>query len=670
MRFSIRFVFALLLCVFFDSAAFSAETQKEKSVSLDAADESRTRPPWALDDVVVTAKRIPGLQMDPHSIPAHITVIPAEEIARTGARTTLDVLQQMPGVSVLDTRFGMGADGSVNLRGIVNGSRSAVLVLVDGIRQNRVTGDEVHWLAIPVNQIERMEVLRGGAGTIYGEGALAGVINIVTKRGGPRPLGGDSSLETGSYGWLRSVINAGGAKDAWSYNFSVTRQLWDGYRDSTSSRASTVSASATWTPRPETSIDMTTSFHDDTSHFAGGLTTATVERDRRNPGTFSGFFEDKIAQFGATVTQQIGEAWTLVGNLFARQWDEDITTTGTFANIAPSHGGGLRAAHEMGRDFWHAATVAGFELFDEKATTGLRTSTLSESNREGGAAFIEETLKLFQKWVLTAGVRYDKSFYKEDLAFPTFTGKIKFSGSSPKVGLNYLLNDTASTYVSWARSFKAPNIDDLDAVLPPFTDSVDVKPQVADTAETGVRWDAAPWAKFQGAVFHTHIDNEIIFNAGTFSNQNFTTRRVGTEWSVHGGRWNDRLLYGATYALVKARFSKGDLTGNVIPGTPEHIITLRASYRIAPWLEAASDYRWVDTPFRINNLANTLPGDIYGVADMSLRYLRPRHEIYFTIQNFLDEEYSSFQSSSGTAVSTGENPAPPRTFLIGAKVKL
>lgn len=624
----------------------------------------------ASEEVVVTAKRVPGLHVPLREVPSHVTVVTEEEIAQSGARTTPELLQQLAGISLLDTRgFGLGASGGTNTRGVVNSSRTGALVLVDGIRLNRLSGDEVHWLSVPLASIERIEVIRGGGGTIYGEGALSGVINIRTKRGADKPLRAQERTEAGSLGWWRSATTLEGTKGRWSYGAGFTRQLWDGYRDSTSSRASTANLAATWTPWPGTTVDWTASHHEDTSHFAGGLTNPTVERNRRSPGSFSGFFEEHITQAGVTVTHQVGD-WTLVGSATQRLWESDSTTTSTFANIAPSRGAGLRAGCRWVRPQMEMLTVLGGDLYEDKVTTGTRGTALSESNRDGGALFIEETIKLFKRWIVTAGFRYDRSDYEETLTFPTFEGALLFNGRSPKVGVTYLVNDQTSLYASWARSFKAPNIDDLDAILPPYNDNVQVQPQTADTTEAGVRWSRFPWLRLQATAYHMRIDDEILFNPDTFANANFTTRRVGAELAATGSLWEGRLTYGATYTYVNARFLKGSFTGYKIPGTPEHRITLMGRARLTPWLTAEADFLWIDTPFRINNFLNTLPADIYGVVNTTLRYTRPRHELFLTVQNLLDEEYTNFQASGGTDVATGENPAPPRTVLLGAKLSL
>lgn len=646
------------------------------SLSWAATEDSSKVPetPPVADELVVTARRVPGLTVNARELPANVSVVTESDIVRSGAQTTVGVLQQLDGVSVFDSRgAGLGADGTVNLRGIVNSSRTGALVLVDGVRQNRMTGDEVHWSAIPMTQVERIEVIRGGGGTIYGEGALAGVINIVTKRGATKPLVAEQSVEGGSYGWWRGVTTARGTEGPWSYGGTFTRQLWNGYRDSTSTRASDAHLAATWSPHPETVLDLTATHHDDTSYFAGGLTPAQVRQDRRNPGGFHGFFHDQITSVGTTLTQRLGEAWTFVGTTSYRLWRSDSTTTSVFENIAPSVNGGLRLAHQVTWPGLESTAVIGMELARDKATTGTRRpggSALSESDKYSEAGFLDETLKVLKRWVITAGFRYDHSSYHEDLTFPTFNGKLRFKGTSPKLGLTYLLNDRTALYTSWTQSFKAPNIDDLDAVLPPYNDNVGVEPQTARTLEGGIKWTTAPWLHLDATLFQTRIRNEILFNPSTFANTNFPTRRTGLELAARGSAWHERFSYGAAYTFVRARFTKGDFTGYVVPGTPEHQVTARATYRVTPWLEGTVDYRWIDTQFRINNFVNTLPGSAYGVANATVRYVRPNHELFFTLQNLTNKQYSEFQSSNGTAISTGENPAPPRTFIVGSRVKL
>jgi outer membrane receptor protein involved in Fe transport len=72
--------------------------------------------------------------------------------------------------------------------------------------------------------------------------------------------------------------------------------------------------------------------------------------------------------------------------------------------------------------------------------------------------------------------------------------------------------------------------------------------------------------------------------------------------------------------------------------------------------------------FRINDFTNVLPGDNYGVLNLGVRFEYDACTVYATVENATNEEYTSFQSSNGVTVSTGDNPAPPMTVLVGVRI--
>ncbi|MBI3318051.1 MAG: TonB-dependent receptor [Candidatus Omnitrophica bacterium] len=630
-------------------------------------EESGEEEPVFLGDLLVTPKRVPGLAVSESRYPGNATVISESEISASGQRTMTELLNRLEGVQMIDSRgFGMGADSGLNLRGFVNSSRTNALVLVDGVRQNRITGDEVHWQAIPVEQVERIEVIRGGAGTIYGEGAFSGVVNVITKKGGVKPLQVEGSAEVGSYSHLRATSVVRGAQKRFSYSLGTTRQEEGGYRDRVLSRGTTVNLFTGFAVSPRTQLDLHLSNHQDTTNFAGGITRAQVEQDRKRAGSFPGLFDEHIDRVSLELTHGAGSGWTGVGNLFWSRWESDSLTTNRFATIASTKGVGLRASHEAAGRIWKATSVFGVDAADDKATTGNRTAAKSESNRVAAGLFIEETLDLFDRLGVTAGFRYDKSRYEEDLTFPAFAGTLRFSGSSPKGGLTYQVSDRMSLFASVARSFKAPNIDDLDAVLPPFNDATDLQPQEANHLEAGFRWNPVRWARIKLAGFGVHTKDEILFNPFTSANANFTTRRAGLELGLEGDLpWRGITTYG-TYSLLKATFHKGAFTGYEIPATPRHKVTCGLHLPLTRGLSADLDTLWVGKQWRINDFNNQLPADIYGVVNLALNFQLPRRaKAYFKLLNLLDEEYETFPSSNGTVVSTGENPAPPRTFAAG-----
>ena len=176
----------------------------------------------ALDSVIVTATRQPQRA---NEVLFDTTVIEAEEIRNAGPTATLnDLLLRQPGIEI-NSKGGVGTDSSIFIRG---SNTSHALVLVDGIRLGSTTTGAPAWGFIPLEQIERVEILRGSCSSLYGSDAIGGVIQIFTKRGdGPfRPF-----VEAGYGSWNTKSLGAGfaGSKDAWRYNFQISHKEGDSY---------------------------------------------------------------------------------------------------------------------------------------------------------------------------------------------------------------------------------------------------------------------------------------------------------------------------------------------------------------------------------------------------------------------------------------------------------
>src|SRR4030043_232451 len=123
--------------------------------------------------------------------PANVTVITREEIEKSNSQTVIDLVRTEVGVVVRDY-YGTGKTASVDIRGFGETGPLNTLVLVDGRRVNEIDLSGVDWTQIPLDQIERIEILRGPGSVLYGDNAVGGVINIITRKP-EKPL----SFETG-----------------------------------------------------------------------------------------------------------------------------------------------------------------------------------------------------------------------------------------------------------------------------------------------------------------------------------------------------------------------------------------------------------------------------------------------------------------------------------------
>ena len=232
-------------------------------------------------------------------------------------------------------------------------------------------------------------------------------------------------------------------------------------------------------------------------------------------------------------------------------------------------------------------------------------------------------------------------------------------------------------FASYARPFKAPNVDDFSSRVSTIARSnADLLPQQADTYEVGAR-AATSWGEASATGFYIRTNDEILYNNVSFTNENFDTRRLGMEWRVSAQPLNGRLRTTAAYTFVDGEFDKGAFKGRTIPGAPEH--TLHASLGVSPvpgaWIDL--DWRLVHDMVRVNDFGNLLSGaDNYGVLNLVAQYELPPHErrpevsVYLRIDNLTNEEYVTYQSSNSTnLLGAGEAPMPPIGFTGGVTVR-
>jgi vitamin B12 transporter len=178
----------------------------------------------AVDSVVVTASRSPQLQRD---VLSDVLTIDATEIGRSGAGSITDLLQRQRGIEVA-RNGGPGTSSSVYIRGA---NPNQTVVLVDGVRIGSSTSGTASWSAIPLQAIDRIEIVYGPMSSLYGADAIGGVIQIFTKKGAGAPTV-SASVGAGSdrtRAYEASVVGATGGEHSFSYSLSAAKEKSDGF---------------------------------------------------------------------------------------------------------------------------------------------------------------------------------------------------------------------------------------------------------------------------------------------------------------------------------------------------------------------------------------------------------------------------------------------------------
>lgn len=178
-------------------------------------------PVYSLDEVVVTATRT---MKEIQEVPSSISVITAKDMEKKNIRTVRDAIGQLPGVYMNRK----GNNSEISLRGF---NTTDILVLVDGVQMNSTYNSTVNLNDIPVDNIERVEVLRGAASSIYGGHAVGGVVNITTKEAKEEGTTATANLSYGSHNtWKKSVYLHSKANEKWSFGMGYEERKSDGFR--------------------------------------------------------------------------------------------------------------------------------------------------------------------------------------------------------------------------------------------------------------------------------------------------------------------------------------------------------------------------------------------------------------------------------------------------------
>ena len=179
----------------------------------------------SLQEAIVTANKYEQKQNETAKV---ITVINKEQLSHSNGRTLGEILSTVAGTNVIGSYSNLGTNQTISIRGASTGN---TLVLIDGIPVNDPSAISNYYDInfIPTEQIERIEILKGGQSTLYGSDAVAGVVNIITKKAGNKKLQGNLNYSVGSYDTHRTTVNINGANNKSDYSLTSSGVFSKGF---------------------------------------------------------------------------------------------------------------------------------------------------------------------------------------------------------------------------------------------------------------------------------------------------------------------------------------------------------------------------------------------------------------------------------------------------------
>lgn len=647
-----------------------------------------------LPEVVVSSTRLPGEKVSTYDVPAKVTVITAEQIRQSGAKTVQEALQYETGIVSYDQN-GNPFQTSIDLRGFSGQPFPATSVFVDGARVNEPDTNVTNFDLIPFESIERIEIIPGSS-AIYGKNALGGVINIITKRGGDQRQATAGTM-FGSYHRERYAINSSGPIGKFDYMTSFTRETENGYRDESDSRISRYFGRLGFRPTDGTDLTLSYSYTKDRLLQASTLPLSeiAINRQRNNrPGSFQ---ENELNLVSLSGKQKLPGGLSLTVNAFYRHLAaENLAVFSGGAGQSDqlskteTKGGTAQVTHEMGGDRLANTLTLGTEVTRNDlaarsagAFFGFPFGSRQSIDEDIFAVFAQNSLEIARTVIVTGGIRYDRDHYnfQNDLD-PTGSGSRTFTRTTPRGGLVYKLAPRTSLYFNYSEGFRPPNSNEQFA-LAPFTANPQLQPVKTRNYEVGTKTALQNWGEFAIAAFQIDVRDEIFFTcivcAGLDGqNRNIDkSQRRGIEISaraVLAPDWTLTVNYTYTEAHFKTRFvnaGTGQVVekGDSIPLVPKHRLGPTIQYRPTPeWMFSLSGL-YVSTQFYNNDEANAfprLPGYFLLGGRVSYDRVVPGGKMSVFLQgtNLLGTTYSSYGIISGAGVRN-ESPAPEFAVYFG-----
>jgi len=617
-------------------------------------------------------------------IPSGVTVITAAAIRQQGIADTVQALEKLGGLYFRRVS-GNPSQAEVAMRGFGENAHGRVLVLVDGQRLNEPDMAAPNWSRIPVQAIERIEILHGGQTALYGNYAVAGVINIITATGhDPMTSGSLTGGSDDTYG--AHLRRAGSLGDDTRYAADLDWQKSRGYRENAQYETYDLRAHIEhdWTERFASSVGGFYNWGD--YGMPGGLPRGEMYANPKHSDTPQDYARSESWGVSARSTGEFVDWGTLGMDVvfqrrvrqarFPASWaPSDARYAISTLMLSPKYVldrelGGFGNRFTIGSDL-------GYDALD------YTRKTLPTAAREGDAA-----LKRFN----AAGYARDECFLTEALSvvygvrlewmrtsvrgqdFGTRLGGSRADWQhAHELALLFRPEPWQKYFLRASALYRYPFMDEMA-----FYQGMDtafnsrLKPETGWQVELGASLDITDELTWDLRLYRLAMNNEIayVYDMTTWTGQNENldrTCRYGAEAAM---RWSPAEWgsYGVAYNWVDARFSGGENRDNLVPLVPAHVLSADAEIQVAFGVSVFGAMRAVCSQYPggdKENAARRMAG--YALFDVGCKY-KPGFlkgaSVMFSCDNVFDKTYAS--SGFGGMGWDYYYPANGRTWRLTA----
>ncbi|BBL73943.1 TonB-dependent receptor [Methylomagnum ishizawai] len=620
----------------------------------------------------------------------NITVIDRKAIENAPGNSLIDLLSREANVN-LRSSTGNDKFGGVDIRGMGDSYSSNVLVLVDGVKLNAPDLSGVDFTTLSLEQIERVEIIRGGNGVMYGDGAVGGVINIVTRRG--QQTKADLYGNYGSFDTLDSSLNASLKSGSTRASLNAFHNQTHGYRDNSFLDKTQVAANLAHPLTQALEFQAGFRFHEDRYGLPGpvdysAINNAQLRRAASTPDG-GGKTRDYLGQAGGSMD------WGPVGSTVlkwsyryrdnpyeaANYWSEGENAVAPWKNTFKFQEVDIR--HQLSFNSGPITQDWTLGYFGRFGSAGRQEngqdipdqSVQKDAQYANQSGFINTRWNLPIPWVLDAGYRYDRfAVQRQSVALkrvctyaPVFPyqplgcenrwlalgdSDNTWHNFAADIGLTWNMAEYLSWYFNYNHSYRNPNAEEL------VLSAQDLHPQSGNNFETGWRLRSQNGGRLSLALFRMRNEQEIYYDNHVNRNYADATLRQGLELS---GRLMpmDTLSLSGNFGFIDARF---ETTGLKVPLVPELSGQVSLLWQATTQLSLSVSAEFIGPRSNGANIASGVDAPklaAYQRVDLKAFYKLGDAEFFAGINNLFDDFYET------TAYGLSFYPMPTRQFYAG-----
>jgi outer membrane cobalamin receptor len=590
-----------------------------------------------LQEVVVTATKT---EKDPKDVTQAVTVITSDEIKRSGASNAAEVVKKS--VDLNFQEYGpKGSTANISVRG---STAAQVLILLDGIRLNSPGDGGFNLTDLPValDDIERIEIVRGPSSALYGADAVGGVVNIITKK--PEKDQTRVTGTVGSHGYDSVSASNAGKADKMYYTVTAGRETSDGYRRNSDLDQKTVGGKIGYEITQDASLDLTANYIGKEIGVPGSTDWLTPFARQWTRALVTGL------GYRAKLSKELDMKLNADYHRDMLSFRRDLTSA---VSKHESETSGADAQINWLANLWNAISVG-----TEARKDHVKSTDSGDHDTRLLAGYLQDEVSIGEPLILVLGGRYD--------SHSVYGGQF-----SPKASARYLIAYTGTIVrASAGKSYRAPTLNDLYWSDPFMPGNPNLRPETAKEYEVGVEQKVGKEGVVKLTGFERQVKDLINWHPdamGTWTPTNIGRAHIKGAEAEAKFKLFESLAWSANYTYINP---VDKVTGEKIYTVPQQQLNSNLNFALFTKTSVCLEGRMVKNyvrPAEDEWEYAFMDGKITQGIDLGHGM---KGEVFFGMKNIFDRKFSAVRTYDWTSTyHVGDYPMPPKEIYGGVAVQ-